>query len=141
MERSRAPTNAQREAAIAMTALSHPRRIMIFELLCAAPDGVSYTELRETTGFATPTLDHHLRPMRLAKIVVSRRKGAQVIYRLAPDALTPHLSLAQAQAAALKDERRARVGIEKPRVKDFCAAGALSESANPAGGSPPRPGP
>ena len=44
-----------------MTALSHPRRIMIFELLCAAPDGVSYTELRELTGFATPTLDHHLR--------------------------------------------------------------------------------
>ena len=40
-----------------MTALSHPRRIMIFELLCAAPDGVSYTELREMTGFATPTLD------------------------------------------------------------------------------------
>lgn len=101
-----------------MTALSHPRRIMIFELLCAAPDGVSYTELRELTGFATPTLDHHLRPMRLAKVVVSRRKGAQVIYRLAPDALTPHLSRAQAHAAALKDERPAHVGIRKPHFKD-----------------------
>ena len=79
--------------------------------------------------------------MRLAKVVVSRRKGAQVIYRLAPDALTPHLSRAQAQAAALKDERRARVGIEKPRVKDLCAAGAVPDAAKPLNGSPPRPGP
>lgn len=112
MSRSQAPTEAQRQTAAAMTALSHPRRMMIFELLCAAPDGVSYSGLRELTGFTTPTLDHHLRPMRLAKLVRARRKGAQTIYRLAPEALAPHLFAIEAQANALRRRRRDAKGEE-----------------------------
>ena len=63
--------------AAAMTALSHPRRVIIFDRLAAAPkEGLTYEALLAATGRYTSTLTHHLRPMFAAGLVVTRRKGA-----------------------------------------------------------------
>lgn len=76
--------------AAAMTALSHPRRVIIFDRLAAAPkEGLTYEALLAATGLNTSTLTHHLRPMFAAGLVVTRRKGRYVFHRLKPSALSP----------------------------------------------------
>lgn len=74
--------------AAAMTALSHPRRILIFDRLAAAPkEGLTHEALIAATGLNTSTLTHHLRPIFAAGLVVARRKGRYVFHRLKPAAL------------------------------------------------------
>ena len=70
--------------AAAMNALAHQRRVVIFEILRNAADGLPYGALLERAGLSLSTLNHHLGPMRAAGLVVTRRKGHEVIYRLAP---------------------------------------------------------
>ena len=59
--------------AAAMNALSHARRILIYEKLAAEPSGLSHSGLLEETGLSISTLNHHLRPMRAAGVVATRR--------------------------------------------------------------------
>ena len=84
-------TPEQASVAAAMNALAHPRRMLVFDTLTAAPDGLCYGDLLERTGLAISTLNHHLRPMRAASLVATRRKGKEVIYRAHPSAVSPHL--------------------------------------------------
>ena len=72
----------------AMTALSHPRRALIFERLSrAGREGLTFEALRTATGLPVAALSHHLRPMADAAVVERRRKGAYVLHRLKPGAL------------------------------------------------------
>lgn len=79
--------------AIAMKALAHPRRVKIYRTLRATPSGLPYGELLGRTGLTIATLNHHLKFLRAAEAVTTERRGVNVIYRLAPLALTKHLSL------------------------------------------------
>ena len=95
MEQPVSNTAERARVAAAMNALAHQRRVLIFEILRSAPNGLPYGGLLELTGLSLSTLNHHLRPMRAAGLVVTRRKGHEVIYRLAVEALTPHLASIQ----------------------------------------------
>ena len=71
------------DIARAMTALSHPRRVAIFEALEAAgPAGLGFGPLMERTRLQPSTLRHHLRPMAAAGLVVSVRRRGSVFHRL-----------------------------------------------------------
>lgn len=95
--------NRNRNAAIAaaMTALSHPRRVAIYDVLCAAPrPGLSFDALLAATRLNRSTLGHHLRPMLAAGLVRRRRKGREVLHFPQPAALTPAFSGVEAIAGA-----------------------------------------
>ena len=71
------------EIARAMTALSHPRRVAIFEsLLEASPKPISFETLLENTSIRRSSLAHHLRPMENAGLVRRRRQGVNVVFAL-----------------------------------------------------------
>lgn len=91
MEQKTRVTSEQARVAAAMNALAHPRRMLVFDALTAAPDGLRYGDLLERTGLSISTLNHHLRPMRAARLVATRRKGKEMIYRAHPSAVSPHL--------------------------------------------------
>ena len=76
----------------AMNAFAHPKRVLIYQTLRAEKHGLAYGDLLEKTGLTIATLNHHLRMMRSARAVASRRRGANVIYRLTPKALAPHFT-------------------------------------------------
>ena len=76
-------TQRHYSVALAMTALSHPRRVVLFELLEKAnPSGLGFDDLLTRTKWNITTLRHHLRLMQNAKLVTRRRKGANIRFRL-----------------------------------------------------------
>lgn len=71
------------DIARAMTALSHPRRVRLFTVLEAAgPAGLGFPELRIAARLSDTTLRHHLRPMQAAGLIVRRREGLNIRFRL-----------------------------------------------------------
>lgn len=103
MEPKNRPTPDHVCAAVAMNALAHPRRMLVFDALVAEPEGLSFGALLERTSLSISTLNHHLKPMKTAHFVATRRKGKEMIYRLNPDALAPYLSRVQADGAAMRE--------------------------------------
>lgn len=87
MDETEESAKKRRDAMIAreMTALSHPRRVAIFDVLNEAERGLSFEELLARAQLSASTLSHHLRPMRAAGLVASRRKGACISMTLARD--------------------------------------------------------
>ena len=72
------------EIARAMTALSHPRRVAIFEALEASRGrGLGQDDLLRETRFTLATLRHHLARMEAAGLVTRHRRGVAVHFRLA----------------------------------------------------------
>lgn len=130
MKRKASPTPEQVRAALAMNALAHPRRMLLFDTLNAAPDGLRYSDLLERTGLSDATLTHHLRPMKSASLVDARRKGNAVIYRLRTGAVAPHLE----RVLAGRGRARAHVpptGAE-PAKAPSSATGASAALQDPA---------
>ena len=71
------------DIARAMTALSHPRRVRLFTALEAAgPKGLVFPELKCVAKLSDTTLRHHLRPMQAAGLIVRRREGRHIRFRL-----------------------------------------------------------
>lgn len=71
------------EIARAVTALSHPRRVRLFRILkSAGNDGVGFESLRRSAKMNNTTLRHHLRPTQAVGLVVRRREGTKVAFRL-----------------------------------------------------------
>ncbi|GKY86732.1 ArsR/SmtB family transcription factor [Sinisalibacter aestuarii] len=80
-------TNDERIAA-AFTALSHPRRVHLFRLLCEQPElGRSLLSLRRATGYKEAPLIHHLRVMERAGLICRKRTGATMRHSLTPGRL------------------------------------------------------
>ncbi|MCP4901909.1 MAG: winged helix-turn-helix transcriptional regulator [bacterium] len=68
-------------ALAALAALAHETRLNIFRRLVAAGDeGLPAGQLSSELGLACPTLSFHLKEMRAAEIVQSRKVGRSVIY-------------------------------------------------------------
>lgn len=100
------------QIARAMTALSHPRRVQLFDILeDAGPRGVGFEDLLKRTKFNISTLRHHLRPMQAAGLVVRRRKGVNIVFRLQGHAV---LATAENVARRLADIPPARARAEAP---------------------------
>ena len=61
--------------------LDDSSRVRIFWLLCHCEECV--IDLSELTGMSSPALSHHLRVLKEARLVVTRREGKEVYYRAA----------------------------------------------------------
>ena len=67
----------------AMTALRHPRRVALFEILEGADaTGLRFEDMLDRSGLSISTLRHHLRPMQSASLVVRERRGRNIYFRL-----------------------------------------------------------
>ena len=81
--RSPRPNQTRAEIAAAMTALSHPRRVAIFDVLEAAGGrALDLEALLRETRFTLATLRHHLARMEAAGLVTRQRRGVAVYFRL-----------------------------------------------------------
>src|SRR5690242_6329089 len=68
-------------------ALADPTRVAIVNQLSAA-DEVCVCNLVDAFELSQPTISHHLKVLREAGLVTSRRRGTWAYYRLVPDALS-----------------------------------------------------
>src|SRR5437868_14726339 len=82
------PLDAAEAAALAarFKALADPARVAIVNRLAAA-DEVCVCNLVAALGLAQPTVSHHLKVLREAGLVDSRRRGTWAYYRLVPGAV------------------------------------------------------
>jgi ArsR family transcriptional regulator len=67
-------------------ALSDPTRVAIVNRLAVA-DEVCVCDLNSAFDLSQPTISHHLKVLRDAGLVESRRRGTWAYYRLVPDAV------------------------------------------------------
>src|SRR5437763_2392796 len=92
-----------------LKALADPARLSIVERLRSG--SASVLELVEALGAPQPTVSHHLRVLREAGLVASRRRGRWIDYELVPGALA---ALGSALAGA--DAANGRGAVEGVRV-------------------------
>jgi ArsR family transcriptional regulator len=79
---------AAMEMAFRLRVLSHPVRIKLLSMLFAASHGEECGRvLATTTGLPETTISHHLRQLRRAGFIDSRRRGMHVYHRPHPRAL------------------------------------------------------
>ncbi len=79
------PPEALREAAVVHKALADPTRLRILERLSGAEGTV--TDLMHHVDLSQPLVSWHLRRLRIAGLVETRRSGREVIYSLSHDTL------------------------------------------------------
>lgn len=70
----------RRHAAAVARALSDPKRLCVVERLAAGERSVS--DLSRDVGCQVPNMSQHLAVLRSAGLVMSRREGTTVFYRL-----------------------------------------------------------
>ena len=72
----------------AFKALGDPVRIRLLSILASAPTGeVCACDLTDPVGKSQPTVSHHLKVLREAGLVTSRKDGTWVHYRAVPEQL------------------------------------------------------
>jgi ArsR family transcriptional regulator len=73
----------------AFKALGDPVRLRLLSIIAAAPTGEACAcDLTDPVGKSQPTVSHHLKILREAGLVTSRKHGTWVHYRAVPDQLT-----------------------------------------------------
>ena len=83
------PEEAIRLVSDALGQLGDPSRLRIFWLLCHTEECVM--DVAEYVGMSSPAVSHHLRLLKSAGLVVSRRDGKEMLYRAADTALAGEL--------------------------------------------------
>ena len=74
-------TASFQDAAQLFKHLSDPTRVRLFWLLCHREECV--LQLAELLKMSSPAVSHHLRPLRAAGLLTSRREGKEVYYHAA----------------------------------------------------------
>lgn len=82
-------------AAVLFKALGDPVRLRIFSMIASAPGAELCVCDVLDVGVSQPTVSHHLRRLREAGLVTSRRDGTWVHYRVAPAVLAAMTALLQ----------------------------------------------
>ena len=80
------PKEASERLAARFKALADPARVAIVNRLAGAGE-VCVCELVPHVALSQPTVSHHLRVLRDARLVTARRRGTWVYYRLVPEAV------------------------------------------------------
>ncbi len=86
----RRPLNDERAASLSpvFSALSDPVRLRVFDLIRRAGEkGMCSCDLVEPLGRTQPTISHHLKVLREAGLVDSRREGTWLWYFVVPGCL------------------------------------------------------
>jgi ArsR family transcriptional regulator len=74
------------QLAQAFKALGDPVRLRLLSIIASAPTGeVCACDLTEPVGKSQPTVSHHLKVLREAGLVTSRKHGTWVHYRAVPE--------------------------------------------------------
>jgi ArsR family transcriptional regulator, arsenate/arsenite/antimonite-responsive transcriptional repressor len=73
-------------AVIALRALAHPVRLGIMQELVKHPETCA-CDFTEAFAVAQPTVSAHLKTLREAGLVTTRRRGTQICYSIAPEGL------------------------------------------------------
>jgi ArsR family transcriptional regulator len=68
-----------------LQAIADPVRLSIVRQLASSPDAVCACDFTECCTVSQPTVSHHLKVLREAGIVSTRRQGTYIYYTLAPD--------------------------------------------------------
>ncbi len=68
-----------------MKQLGDPSRLKIFIILCHAEKCVS--EIAEATQMTSPAVSHHLRILKVAGVIKSRRSGKEMYYKVSDSKL------------------------------------------------------
>ncbi|MEO8106732.1 MAG: metalloregulator ArsR/SmtB family transcription factor [Actinomycetes bacterium] len=80
---------AAQQLAHAFKALADPVRLRLLSIIAAAPSGeVCACDLTAPVGKSQPTVSHHLKVLREAGLITSRKHGTWVHYRAVPEELT-----------------------------------------------------
>src|SRR5436190_21999210 len=69
-----------------LKALAHPIRFGMMQELAAEPE-ICACDLGEAFGVSQPTISEHLRVLREAGLVKTRRQGNQICYAAVPEAV------------------------------------------------------
>src|ERR671929_935502 len=80
------PVEAREELAAQFKALADPTRVAIVNRLAAAPE-VCVCDLTASFDLSQPTISHHLKILREARLVDATRPGTWAYYRLVPEAV------------------------------------------------------
>jgi len=72
----------QVDPAVRFKALGHPVRLGIALRLAQEPDGTCACDFADIFGVSQPTVSQHLKVLREAQLVSTRRKGNQIYYTL-----------------------------------------------------------
>ena len=67
-----------------LSALADPVRLSIVRQV-GGSEGVCACDFIECCNVSQPTISHHLRVLREAGVLASRRQGTNILYSLAPD--------------------------------------------------------
>lgn len=78
------------DLSVAFEGLANPTRLLIVESLAATPE-MRVSELAELCMVSQPRMSWHLRILRKAEIVRTRRDGREVFCRLDREAIAHHL--------------------------------------------------
>lgn len=85
-------------AAVTFKALGDPVRLRIFSMIASSPGGELCVCDVLDVGVSQPTVSHHLRKLREAGLVTSRKDGTWVHYRVAPEVLAAMAALLEPPA-------------------------------------------
>jgi ArsR family transcriptional regulator len=78
------------ELSVHFEGLAHPTRLTIVERLAAAAE-MRVSELAELCKVSQPRMSWHLRILRRAQVIRTRREGREVFCRLDRDAIAAHM--------------------------------------------------
>lgn len=78
------------DLSVAFEGLANPTRLRIVQLLAATPE-LRVTELAASCQVSQPRMSWHLRILRKAQIIRTRREGREVFCRLDREAIAEHL--------------------------------------------------
>ncbi len=78
------------DLSVAFEGLANPTRLLIIESLATTPE-MRVSELAELCKVSQPRMSWHLRILRKAEIIRTRRDGREVFCRLDRDAIAEHL--------------------------------------------------
>lgn len=82
------PADAAAPLAQAFSALGDPVRLRLLSLLMTAVGGeVCACDLVEPVGRSQPTVSHHLKALRDARLVTATRRGTNIWYAVVPEQL------------------------------------------------------
>jgi len=68
-----------------LQAMADPVRLSIVRQLAGSDDAVCACDFTECCTVSQPTVSHHLKVLREAGVVNTRREGTFIYYRLSPD--------------------------------------------------------
>jgi DNA-binding transcriptional ArsR family regulator len=84
---------------VRLRALAHPTRLGMVQRLAATPE-ICACDLGDAFDVSQPTISEHLRVLRNAGLVRTRRDGTSICYSLAPDAVAEVAGLLSGLAGA-----------------------------------------